>query len=244
MPRPFEPDLGNASVGSVYMLLMHFMHVSASRYPDEDSDSFLFNFTIWRLPMLIGRQFSFYPMTDQFIEVILAAVKELHERNDLRVETDDLSTLLIGVPEPLFEALETCFVKAATTSSHLVLSATFSRGCPGEPDDPICHPAPPDETAAGQEIVFTAREPVGIEVSAQFALYPLGISSYMEVIYREIQRTKATGVFGRSKHFCTRLEGDVHHVFAALRTAFEQAANDAGHVVVTATISKGSPTQA
>jgi uncharacterized protein YqgV (UPF0045/DUF77 family) len=193
--------------------------------------------------MLIGCQFSLYPMTDQFIEVILAAVKGLHERKDLRVETDDLSTLLIGAPEPLFEALETCFVKAAATASHLVLSATFSRGCPGEPDDPICHPALPDKTAAAQESDSTEREAVGIEVAAQFALYPLGIASYMEVIYREIEATKATGVFGRSKNFCTRLEGDVYHVFAALRTAFERAANDAGHVVITATISKGGPTQ-
>ncbi len=217
---------------------------SASRYPDQDSDSFLFKFTMRRLPMLIGCQFSLYPMTDQFKEVILGAIEGLHERKDLRVETDDLSTLLIGAPEPLFEALETCFVKAAATPSHLVLSATFSRGCPGEPDDPICHPIPPDKTAAEQEVDSTRSEPVGIGVAAQFALYPLGISSYMEVIYREIEATKATGVFGRSKHFCTRLEGDVHHVFAALRTAFERVANDAGHVVVIATISKGSPTQA
>ena len=187
--------------------------------------------------MLIGCQFSLYPMTGQFAEVILGAIEGLHERKDLRVDTDDLSTLLIGASQPLFEALETCFVKASARSNHLVLSATFSRGCPGEPDDPICQPAAPDEAAAKQEVDITKIAPVGIDVAAQFSLYPLGVSSYMEVIYREIEATKASGVFGRGKNFCTRLDGDVRHVFAALQAALERAANDAGHVVITATIS-------
>jgi uncharacterized protein YqgV (UPF0045/DUF77 family) len=193
--------------------------------------------------MFIGCQFSLYPMTDRFVEVILSAIEGIQEHEDLRVETDDLSTLLIGAPETLFATVEECFLRAAATPGHLVLTATFSRGCPGEPDDPICHPAKKGETAIGRIPDPRKIEPVGLKVAAQFALYPLGTPDYMETIYREIEATKAAGVFGRSKHFCTRLDGDARQVFAVLYAAFERAGNDVGHVVITATISKGSPTQ-
>jgi uncharacterized protein YqgV (UPF0045/DUF77 family) len=195
--------------------------------------------------MFIGCQFSLYPMTDRFVDVILGAVEGLKDREDLRVETDDLSTLLVGASEPLFEAVETCFLKAAAASGHLVLTATFSRGCPGEPDDPICRPASPEsgQTAAITTVDPTQLAPAGLEVAAQFSLYPLGLSDYMEVIYQEIEATKEAGTFSRGKHFCTRLEGDARHVFATLRAAFDRAATESGHVVLTATVSKGSPTE-
>jgi energy-coupling factor transport system substrate-specific component len=192
--------------------------------------------------MFVGCQFSLYPMTDRFVEIILDAVETLHGRDDLRVETDDLSTLLVGAPEPLFAALEECFLRAAASPGHLVLNATFSRGCPGEPDDPICHPAQPGSAPAAL-LDVRQIEPAGVPVAAQFALYPLGVPHYMEVIYREIEATKSEGVFDHGKHFCTRLQGDARQVFAGLRNAFERAANEAGHVVITATISKGSPTR-
>ncbi len=181
-------------------------------------------------------------MTDRFVEVILKAIEPLKGRNDLRVETDDLSTLVIGAPEPLFAVVEDCFVKAARETDHVVLSAIFSRGCPGEPDDPICHPMPPERAAVDPVVDTATVEPCGIRVAAQFALYPLGIVEYMPIIYREIQATKEAKVFNRGKHFCTRLDGNAHQVFAVMRAAFDRAARDAGHVVITATVSKGSPT--
>ena len=45
--------------------------------------------------MYLGCQFSLYPMTDRFIEVILDGLTGIRAEGDrLRVETDDLSTLL------------------------------------------------------------------------------------------------------------------------------------------------------
>src|SRR5690606_4459321 len=93
-----------------------------------------------RVWMFVGCQFSLYPMTDRFVDVILDAVKGLQDRDDLRVETDDLSTLVVGPVGPMFAAVEQAFLAAAARADHVVLNATFSRGCPGEPDDPICTP--------------------------------------------------------------------------------------------------------
>ena len=192
--------------------------------------------------MFSGCQFSLYPMTNDFVEVILGAVEGLHEQESLRVETDDLSTLVVGTPERIFATVERCFCRAAQGAEHVVLNATFSRGCPGEPDDPICQPEGPSHASA-LPVDSTYVTLSGIEVAAQFALYPLGITDYMDVIYDEIDNTKQAGLSVRAKHFCTRLDGDAGQVFAVLRAAFDHAARKSGHVVIMATISKGSPTE-
>ena len=94
--------------------------------------------------MFSGAQISLYPMTDDFVAVILGAIAALDPyRPRFRIETDDLSTLIVGPPEELFPAMRDLFVAAAGRGVHCVLAATVSRGCPGEPDDPICTPAEP-----------------------------------------------------------------------------------------------------
>ena len=190
--------------------------------------------------MFCGAQFSLYPMTDNFVRVIAGSVSAIKGRDGLRVESDDLSTLVVGPPQAVFAAVRDAYASACRHAGHVVLSATFSQGCPGEGDDPICTPDPPKSGKAGPAAP-QAGEKLSIEVAAQFALYPLGIASHMDVIYREIGQTKKTGVYTRGKHFCSRLDGDLGAVFAAFERAFESAAHDAGHVVLTATVSKGSP---
>src|SRR3954464_12604521 len=91
--------------------------------------------------MFSGAQVSLYPMTDGFVGVILGSLGALDPyRASFRIETDDISTLLVGPPDQLFPAMRDLFVAATGTGSHCVLTATVSRGCPGEPDDPICTP--------------------------------------------------------------------------------------------------------
>lgn len=82
---------------------------------------------------MIGCRFSLYPMSDNFVEVILGAVEGLKEPG-LSVQTDDVSTCLIGEEDKVFATLEEAFAKAAQASGHLVMVVTLSRGCPGEPD--------------------------------------------------------------------------------------------------------------
>ena len=192
--------------------------------------------------MFIGCQFSLYPMTDRFVPVILDAVKVLHEKTGLRIETDDISTLLIGQPRTLFAALEACFLRASAQVEHLVLNVTFSYGCPGEPDDPLCDPenADLDHLPVSD---LSQLAPSGVQIAGQFALYPLGNSEYMESIYREIALAEKGDLAVSRKHFCTRLDGDASQVFAYLLNAFERATASCKHVVITATLSKGSPTQ-
>ena len=88
--------------------------------------------------MFSGAQISLYPMTDDFVDVILGAIGALDPyRPNFRIETDDISTLIVGPPDQIFPAMRDLFLAASRRGVHCVLAATVSRGCPGEPDDPV-----------------------------------------------------------------------------------------------------------
>jgi energy-coupling factor transport system substrate-specific component len=202
--------------------------------------------------MFSGAQVSLYPMTDDFVDVILDAIGALDPyRSNFRIETDDLSTLLVGPPEQLFPAMRDLFLAASGRGVHCVLAATVSRGCPGEPDDPICTPLAGSHhdrslearIAAAVGHVETAPK-TGQIVSAQFSLYPLGSGHHMDEIYGCIDFLKSSGVFDRSKNFCTKLRGDAGAVFATLSEAFLRFGAPQGHVALDLRISANSPSAA
>lgn len=201
--------------------------------------------------MFSGAQISLYPMTDDFVGVILKAIKALDPyRLNFRIETDDVSTLIVGPPEQLFPAMRDLFVSAAASGHHCVLSAAVSRGCPGEPDDPIC--APINDSRHGEPLearIAAARQAVagagiiGQSVAAQFSLYPLGDGHHMDEIYGCIDFLKTSGVFEKSKNFCTKLRGDAGPVFATLSEAFLRFGAPEGHVALDLTVSANSPSK-
>src|SRR6478736_1094979 len=202
--------------------------------------------------MFSGAQISLYPMTDDFVDVILGAIGALDPyRPHFRIETDDISTLLVGAPDQLFPAMRDLFLAASKRGVHCVLAATVSRGCPGEPDDPICtpisgsnHDRPPEERIAAAVRHVEAAPLTGQVVAAQFSLYPLGSGHHMDEIYGCIEFLKKSGVFDRSKNFCTKLRGDAGPVFATLSEAFLRFGAPQGHVALDLKVSANSPSKA
>ncbi len=201
--------------------------------------------------MFSGAQVSLYPMSDDFVGIIMSAIGALDPwRDRLRIQSDDLSTLLVGPPEILFPAMRDLFVAAARTGVHCTLHSTVSRGCPGEPDDPICTPATGlSRTASLEERIAEARArvetaaPTGQTVRSEFSLYPLGVGHHMDEIYGCIDFLKVSGVFDRSKNFSTRLRGDAGPVFETLGQAFVGFGAEAGHLALDVTVSANSPTK-
>ena len=201
--------------------------------------------------MFSGAQISLYPMADDFVGIILGALSALDvHRKHLRIETDDVSTLIVGPPDKLFPAMRDLFVAASETGTHCVLAAAVSRGCPGEPDDPICDPvggsAPdqPLQTRITAAVAAVKSAPLsGQQVACQFSLYPLGADRHMDEIYGCIEFLKASGVFDRPKNFCTKLRGDAGPVFAALTEALTRFGPVDGHVALDVTVSANSPTR-
>jgi hypothetical protein len=200
--------------------------------------------------MFIGAQVSLYPMTSGFVDVILSGLEALAPHRDrLRIETDDVSTLMVGAPEPLFDAIRDLFAKAAKEPAHVTLHATISRGCPGEPDDELCRC---ETLAIGQSLQLAERAALaaaavkqapalGVGIDVQFSLYVLGQDRHMDEIYGCIDFLKASGTFFRSKNFCTRLRGDAGAVFETVRQAFLRFGPVEGHVTIDLTASANSP---
>ena len=200
--------------------------------------------------MYSGAQISLYPMAGDFVGIILGALTALDPYRDrLQIETDDLSTLLVGAPEVLFPAMRDLFVAAARSGEHCVLHATLSRGCPGEPDDAICHttqyggPHEPLEQRKTAALNAVGTAPAtAMPAAAQFSLYVMGTDDHMDEIYGCIDFLKQSGVFGRAKNFCTRLDGDAGAVFAAIEAALCRFGPPQGHVTIDLTVSANSPT--
>ncbi|WP_298974146.1 YkoF family thiamine/hydroxymethylpyrimidine-binding protein [uncultured Roseobacter sp.] len=201
--------------------------------------------------MFAGAQVSLYPMTDGFVDLILSSLSALDPwRDRLRIETDDISTLIVGPPEVLFPALRDLYAAAAASGKHVVLRATLSRGCPGEPDDPICQTGalanPSEPLASRQQNALTAIAATpqkGQAADAQFSLYVMGAGDHMAEIMGCIEFLKQSGTFDRSKNFCTRLAGDAGPVFATLKQAFCQFGPPNGHVTIDLTVSANSPSK-
>jgi len=195
---------------------------------------------VWALAM-IGVRFSLYPMRDDFVPLILGAVKDL-DRFGVQVEVDDVSTCLLGEEPNLFEGLRVAFGRVACSGAHVVLSATFSAGCPGESEGDVCVPRAYAGPSGGEEGWSEEAYQLPDVVSAQFALYPLGVSGYMDAIYTEIESARQAGVVKVvGRHFCTHLYGRGGAVFDVVRKAFAETRSRAVHSVMTVTISANSP---
>ena len=201
--------------------------------------------------MFSGAQISLYPMADDFVGIITTALEALDPyRDQLRIETDDISTLLIGPPEVLFPAMRDLFTAAARTGTHCVLSATIARGCPGEPEGSIEVPSRYDgplaplteRQAAAREAVGEAPK-TGVVSSAQFALYVMGQGGHMEEINGCIDFLKSSGTFDTAKRYVTKLKGDTGALFATLEQAFGRFGPPQGHVTIDLTVSANSPSR-
>ena len=79
---------------------------------------------------------------------------------------------------------------------------------------------------------------------AQFSLYVMGAGDHMAEIMGCIDFLKSSGVFDRSKNFCSRLMGDAGPVFATLEQAFCRFGPPEGHVTIDLTVSANSPSTA
>ncbi len=93
----------------------------------------------------------------------------------------------------------------------MFFTATFSAGCPGEPNGPPCiqrefvlnsereTATEPFEEHPDEKEWHAEASNLTTSVKCQFALYPLGIPNYMRTIYDEIDVAKESGVYSGGK---------------------------------------------
>ena len=183
---------------------------------------------------IAGVSFSVYPMSDQFVDIILAALKEV-DTSKVWLKTDDVTTTVRGKIGHVFDVSKAIFLHAATTGKHVGYQATYSLGCPGD--------SAGDVFLAEDEILMNVEHTKSIKqhIAAKFSLYPLGGGNYMDIIYEQIEAMKEHVEVSPS-HYSTRLQGEAIAIFDGLEKVF-QATVEGGsnHTVMTVSISANSP---
>lgn len=182
-----------------------------------------------------GARIAIYPMQDNFVDVILGAVRAT-DKTGLAVLTDDLGTTIQGNRDRVFSYVKEVFLHAAEAGGHVVANVLFSVGCPGD---------------VSEDFDFNVKVPKAVlpnedmQVACAWSLYPLGSEDYFQVIMDEISRDIADAdVEVESYHYCTRLDGTAKNVFDLLETSFAAVSKRIRHTIIHATISKGSPSKA
>ncbi|MCG3086420.1 Ykof family thiamine-binding protein [Sporosarcina cyprini] len=181
---------------------------------------------------IVGFRFSLYPMADDFVSIIKGALEEM-DTSAVWMHTDDVSTVIRGKQAHVFNVAKALTLHAAKSGKHVALSGTFSAGCPGDNAGDVY-------LEVDDELLNT--DDTKQYVSSQFALYPMNNPSYMEIIYREVDRAKKQGVFNESMHYASGIHGDIHEVFAFYEEAFTNARSEEHrHLVMTVSMSINSP---
>jgi energy-coupling factor transport system substrate-specific component len=189
-------------------------------------------------PRIAGCSFSLYPMSDRFVDLILQSLEKV-DKSKVWIKTDRVSTIVRGRIPHIFDVTQAAFLEIARNGAHVVFSATFSVGCPGDTAGHVYMAE--DEIPMNRKLIEGIKQ----DGAAKFALYPLGGGNYMDAIYKQIESMKSHGVEVNLTHYETMLDGPVQNIFNGLQNVF-QAMEDAGspHTIMTVTLSANSPTQA
>lgn len=183
---------------------------------------------------IAGASFSLYPMSDDFVSIILDSIEQT-DTSKVWLKTDDVTTTVRGKIVHVFDVVQAIFIHAMKTGEHVALQATYSMGCPGDAEGQAKLSC--DDIPANAKEVASYNE----YAAAKFSLYPLGKDSYMEQIYEQIEAMKEY-VTVTPAHYSTHLAGGISDIFKGLEAAF-RAVIDGGseHTVMTVSISANSP---
>lgn len=183
---------------------------------------------------IAGASFTLSPMSDNFVEVILGALRETDTSNVL-METDDVTTTVRGKVVHVFDVTKAICLHAAKTGKHVGFQATYSSGCSED-----------GETDAFLALDDVPRNLVNLEAdnlfaAAKFALYPLSGGNFLETILAQIDAMKEHVTVSKS-YYSTKLEGGLLDIFKGLEMAFQKTLDEgSSHTVMTVTISMNSP---
>lgn len=183
-----------------------------------------------------GCRFSLYPMADNFVEIILGALSKT-DMSKVWKATDKLSTCVRGKRAHVFDSVKGLFVNAYRENVHMALEATFSKGCPGDTDADSFMEV--DDIKLNENLIKDQK----FNVVSKISFYPMGENDYMEHIAHAVMKAKENGVFSKSSHYVSILEGDVHDVFKTLEDIFEYGEANLSHYILQVTISVNSPTK-
>lgn len=181
-----------------------------------------------------GAQFTLFPMSDRFVEIILDALNEVDATN-VEMTTDNVSTEVRGSIEDVFDVIHALFLHPAKTGIHVAISGTVAIGCPGANSDAI--------QVNNDNVALNRKKSSGIKqkAGAKFSLYPLGEKDYMKKIESQIDLASNPGIEVTAAQGATRLDGQTSDIFQTLERSFNAVSEVVNHVSMAFTVSANSP---
>lgn len=182
-----------------------------------------------------GCRFSLYPMTDNFVSVILGALEKT-DTSAVWSQSDALSTVYRGKLPYVADAVRALFINAWQPEVHMALEGQFSKGCPGDTDgDSLLD----REGEAPNRAKIQDRH---FPVLCKLALYPMGTGDYIDEIAKVWRMAEEEGLNPKTIHYATRIEGDVQKVFDYLEEVCRLMEQSVPHYILHFTLSVNSPT--
>ena len=195
----------------------------------------------------VGARLTLAVMADQYVDIILTALKST-DTSGLIIETTDVSTYLGGSEADILRYLIDLSSTIASAGHHASLTLHLFRGCPGAV---VCD-------SRGAAPGPRAIEPpqgrlVGRYAAAEWALYPLvdavtangngpdSEPNHMRDIYAAIDVAVKNGTFRKSERSVTRLEGDLGLVMETVIAGWCLVGRSVQHVASHVTVSLNSP---
>ena len=182
-----------------------------------------------------GCRFSLYPMTDDFVSIILGALEQT-DTSAVWSQSDALSTVYRGRLPYVADAVQGLFVNAWKEGVHMALEGQFSKGCPGDTDgDSVL-------TREGEAPNQASTADKHFPVLCKIALYPMGTPDYIDHIAKVWRMAEEAGLNPTTIHYATRISGDVHDVFKYLEDICSLMQDSVPHYILHFTLSVNSPT--
>lgn len=185
---------------------------------------------------ITGCRFSIAPMSDNYINIILGAIEKV-DTSKVWSETGELSTIYRGKRVHVVDTVKSCFVQAYKENIHMTMEATFSKGCPGD-SDADCFLSKDDELA-NEDFIKNIK----FKAKSKISFYPLGLEDYMTHIAHIVNLAIERGLYKKSAHYVTILEGDIGEIFSYFNEVLAYAEDNLSHYILQATVSVNSPTK-
>lgn len=184
---------------------------------------------------ITGCRFSLYPMTDDFVSIILGALEKT-DTSAVWSQSDALSTVYRGKLPYVADAVKALFINAWKKDVHMAIEGQFSKGCPGDSDgDSMLE----KEGAAPNADAVSGRH---FPVLCKLSLYPMGCEDYIDEIAKVWRMAEQAGLNPTTIHYATRINGDVHAVFAYLEEVCSLMQKTVPHYILHFTMNVNSPT--
>ncbi len=183
-----------------------------------------------------GCRFSLYPMSDDFVSIILEALEKT-DTSAVWCESDALSTIYRGKRKYVVDAVQALFINAWKQGVHMAMEGNLSKGCPGDiaGESKLSYDGQTPNHRSIKDIHFPAL--------CKLSLYPMGTGNYMTDIKEIVEMAHLKGLEPKSIHYATRIKGDIHTIFEYLEAVCKHMEKVTSHFIVHFTVSVNSPTK-